>query len=629
MSVPLVTQGDIEELQLEYPTLDFAHAERQAVLSACGTVDVQAAPGSGKTTLLAAKLSILARRWMYEKRGICVLSHTNVARDEIETRLRESRYGSRLFTHPHFIGTIQSFIHTFISLPLLRSWGVRVRVIDDDEHARISQRRVEASWMLRQLAKAKPHDYAPALVTLRYEGPSLELSCAKGKLPGSSAKSYSDIRDLKAGLLVDGIFRYDDMFAFAQHTLGNFPALGDALRHRFPIVFIDEMQDTSDAQIELLRHAMGSDCIYQRFGDVNQRILRAGDEIAAAFPTGAPLPISTSKRFGAPIASVANSLRIFGPEIVGDATVSDIPVSLFTFTDESVKNVIPVFLDSVRQLVPASEIAKHGVKAVCARKEPAAAKGCGRFLGDYTAAGANRPQSTSERLTNLHSALQAASIARIESRNLANAVNRTRTAMLSLLQDLKWPAVDGVKSWRQLTIAGDEHVVQKANSICERLLRAPVSCETASAWEAVLHFLAVELTALIERPVDVAELFSHAVVGFTGPVVSTASTSSGAPAGDIDVATIASVKGETHAATLVLQSFFNKRYDIPDVLPFLCGTESSLDVKDGKMLRSLHNLFVAATRPRHYLAFAIHSSHLPGDNRNQLVDRGWSIIDVT
>src|SRR5687768_16644869 len=50
-------------------------------------IDVAACPGSGKTTLLVAKLAILARRWTARDQGICVLSHTNVARREIETRL--------------------------------------------------------------------------------------------------------------------------------------------------------------------------------------------------------------------------------------------------------------------------------------------------------------------------------------------------------------------------------------------------------------------------------------------------------------------------------------------------------------------------------------------------------------
>jgi hypothetical protein len=45
--------------------------------------DYEACPGSGKTTLLVAKLAILAMRWSHRQQGICVLSHTNAARDEI------------------------------------------------------------------------------------------------------------------------------------------------------------------------------------------------------------------------------------------------------------------------------------------------------------------------------------------------------------------------------------------------------------------------------------------------------------------------------------------------------------------------------------------------------------------
>lgn len=293
------------------------------------------------------------------------------------------------------------------------------------------------------------------------------------------------------------------------------------------------------------------------------------------------------------------------------------------------KRVIPAFLDSARQVVPASEIAKYGVKAVCARREPATTKGIGRFLGDYADVGVKQTSSPRGRLTNLHDAMQAAAIARSESRHLASAVNQVRTALLTLLQDLRWPLADGVKSWRHLVTGCEAHIVLKAASICEMLLRAPVSYDTAIAWEAVLQSLAPELTELIERAVDVKELMSQPVASFTGQEAPAASMLGDAPAGDIEVATIASVKGETHAATLVLQSFFNKRYDVPDVLPFLCGTESSLSVKDGPLLRPLHNLFVAATRPRHYLAFAIHSNRLPADRRGQLAALGWSIMDVT
>lgn len=47
--------------------------------------------------------------------GICVLSHTNVAVDEIKKRL--SGYADKLLGYPNYIGTIQSFIDRFVTLP--------------------------------------------------------------------------------------------------------------------------------------------------------------------------------------------------------------------------------------------------------------------------------------------------------------------------------------------------------------------------------------------------------------------------------------------------------------------------------------------------------------------------------
>ncbi|MFR3413643.1 MAG: UvrD-helicase domain-containing protein [Coprococcus sp.] len=57
---------------------------RVNVLKNMDSVDIQAFPGSGKTTILVAKLAILAKKWPYSNAGICVLSHTNVAREEMK-----------------------------------------------------------------------------------------------------------------------------------------------------------------------------------------------------------------------------------------------------------------------------------------------------------------------------------------------------------------------------------------------------------------------------------------------------------------------------------------------------------------------------------------------------------------
>ena len=61
--------------------------------------DVAACPGSGKTTVLLAKLKLLADRMPLDNgAGICVLSHTNVAVNEIKDKM--SDYAGKLMSYP-------------------------------------------------------------------------------------------------------------------------------------------------------------------------------------------------------------------------------------------------------------------------------------------------------------------------------------------------------------------------------------------------------------------------------------------------------------------------------------------------------------------------------------------------
>src|SRR5216683_1010303 len=103
---------------------------RFAVMRFLETLDIEACPGSGKTTLLVAKLAILANRWTSKRRGICVLSHTNTARIEIGDRLSSRSAGHLLLRHPHFVGTIHSFVNEFLAIPWLRSKRWPIKVID-------------------------------------------------------------------------------------------------------------------------------------------------------------------------------------------------------------------------------------------------------------------------------------------------------------------------------------------------------------------------------------------------------------------------------------------------------------------------------------------------------------------
>ncbi|MDB6077028.1 MAG: helicase UvrD, partial [Akkermansiaceae bacterium] len=114
--VPPVTDEDIDWVQ-GLMGLDALDSERKAFLKRLDTVDVSACPGSGKTTLAVAKLAILARKWTDRTRGLCVLSHTNVAREEIQHRLGNTAEGQSLLNYPHFIDTIHGFVTRFLATP--------------------------------------------------------------------------------------------------------------------------------------------------------------------------------------------------------------------------------------------------------------------------------------------------------------------------------------------------------------------------------------------------------------------------------------------------------------------------------------------------------------------------------
>src|SRR5690606_15275286 len=72
-----------------------------------------------------------------------------------------------------------------------------------------------------------------------------------------------------------GKYQYRDMFVFARQLLIQNKRISSSVQNRFPLVFIDEMQDTQAHQDEILCEIFpldSSEIIVQRFGDPDQAI---------------------------------------------------------------------------------------------------------------------------------------------------------------------------------------------------------------------------------------------------------------------------------------------------------------------------------------------------------------------
>jgi hypothetical protein len=93
---------------------------------------------------------------------------------------------------------------------------------------------------------------------------------------------------------------------------------------------------------------------------------------------------------------------------------------------------------------------------------------------------------------------------------------------------------------------------------------------------------------------------------------------------EIELATIHSVKGQTHTATLVLETY-DRTHDLQSVLKIL----SSGKISSRPPVKHMKRIFVAMTRPRELLCLAIRKDHLSACEAKELADRGWAIRDLT
>lgn len=249
------------------------------------TIDLHAVPGSGKTTALLAKLLILERKLPFEDgSGILVISHTNNAVDEIKNEIGE--YCPKLFSYPNFIGTIQSFVNQYLAKPFFNQvTKEKISKINDDFY----NERVENYYnnVLRDNfwlnKRANTLDFLQNII---FNENNMLISGINSKtddfaLKNTSGKKYRKLSKMKNILLNQGILCYDDAYYLANRYLTKYPQVKKLLQKRFPYVFVDEMQDMNMHQYKILEQIFydngNSNSKYQRIGDRNQSIYNGGN----------------------------------------------------------------------------------------------------------------------------------------------------------------------------------------------------------------------------------------------------------------------------------------------------------------------------------------------------------------
>jgi superfamily I DNA/RNA helicase len=263
--------------------------------------DVKACPGSGKTTTLLAKLIILANRMpLPNNQGICVLTHTNVAIDEIKNKLGHK--ANILFRYPNHFGTIQSFVDKFLAIPYFSAlYQKKPSQISNDAYLKNLDRsfRMKLGSIKKSNEPLQKRMYYFFLtnngllnnIRLIIKDSDFQLIDISNNSEISfnkprKGKNYTDWseeekKEMKT-LTMDIIknvykyystINYHDAYTFSTAYILDMPEIKQAISSRFKYLFIDEMQDTDSHQLDIINTIFDSKkTVIQCFGDHHQAI---------------------------------------------------------------------------------------------------------------------------------------------------------------------------------------------------------------------------------------------------------------------------------------------------------------------------------------------------------------------
>jgi DNA helicase II / ATP-dependent DNA helicase PcrA len=633
-------------------------ASRWEFLTSMKSMDVAACPGSGKTTLVVAKLAILARKWQSRTSGICVLSHTNVARREIEERLSGTDVGHLLLDYPHYIDTIHGFANRFLAIPWLHSHGYPVTAIDNDITAAVRRRHMGGGFRTVETFLTRRYTSVDAL---RLASTDFDDPLGDNGFPARrGSRTYEIAAEAIGKTARQGYFRHDEMLMIAEALLHERSEVASLLPRRFPVLLIDEMQDTSAQQARIVETALpfSSLASVQRVGDPNQAIFDDGaDESITAFPDPkrSNLSLPKSYRFDSSIASRASRLAVTpilphglqGTRVCGPYEPDDRHV-IFVFPDRDPSQVIPAYAAHVLTVMKAAEVDDasviaigevHRIKEEVVAGHPHFPASVSHYWSGYQPDAAFKTPRPKKLVNHVRAARALMADCRP-----AEAVNMLASGIARLAN-----MVTGESSIR---LSSRPHLAldrQLAGSLSGKtayrhllLSMTPDIEDSAAQWDMFADDARAAVGALIDTPaakiksdfLDWAPANEDRsdVEAVRALLPNTYRVSVGDHLIEVQLSSIHAVKGETHFATLVLETYY-KTHSLKSLLSWLLGERQGSDGASKAQMRRLRLNYVAFTRSTHILCCAIPEAALGGamrsaENTSRLAAAGWRVVRI-
>lgn len=238
---------------------------------------LKACPGSGKTEVVGLKAAYEIQRWTAPIGGLAVLTFTNNAAHVISSRVNQF-VGNRGLTFPHFVGTLDSWLHGFIANPFAhhltgyegKAGDRSIRVIDEQ-----STHPFLGSFKTRYSYGTHRNVFAHQFCVDDDAGHVFVRQAKSAEYVTISPEEWgiADFRETKKRFLKSGFATYRDIETVCLQLLDDDAfELAEILKSRFPIIIIDECQDLSPVQLDIVERLIEAGTAVHLVGDLNQAI---------------------------------------------------------------------------------------------------------------------------------------------------------------------------------------------------------------------------------------------------------------------------------------------------------------------------------------------------------------------
>lgn len=631
--------------------------ERKDFIRNLNTIDLQAVPGSGKTTTLLAKLLILEKKLPFsDGSGILILSHTNAAIDEIKHKIQ--KHCPKLFSYPNFVGTIQSFVDDFLAIPFYTSNFKKKPIrIDSEIFDEIASgyfhnlpKSGAKNWLYQQ------HDPESFFKNLRFDVNLNLLKGVNGEVCLSrqnNSQTYKTFTTIKTNILKSGFLNYDDAYFLAERYLIRFPEIKNILQKRFSYVFVDEMQDMDTHQYNLLEKLFfdegNSISNFQRIGDKNQAIYNSVKVNEVWNDREEILRLSGSQRLSKPIADIVCEFALHSNdnfEIIG-LNECEIKPHILIFENSSINNIIPHFTRLVRNFKENGSLIdfnKYPSKVVAWNTEWKVQADIDNIaklrLVDYFSGFKKDKQKPKQDYNCLKSYLLFYDKSKL---TLGPIRKNILNAFLKILRLENINSEDGrtfTKKKLIYFIKQKDFVFHEQFSLnIYNWSIGIIKGKTNEIWDEIKEYAPVFFSIFSDAQISTSSNFiSKDVEDILIENIEEPETTNVYKQGDleIEVTSVHAVKGQTHCATLYLESFFDRgygNYESERLRNQFLGTQTisqTLAVvpnSHDKIIQSTKMAYVGFSRPTNFLCVAVHKDRF--DSRLSDIDRNkWEIIEI-